>query len=49
MKLIRINISNDSNNDTNVIGSSPVEEIDDIDTSPPSSLPKGATNLVKLS
>lgn len=49
MKLIRINISNNSNNVRNVIGSSPVEEIDDIDTSPASSLPKGATILVKLS
>ena len=49
MKLIRINISNGSNNVGNVIGSSPIEEIDDIDTSPPSSLPKGAANLVKLS
>ena len=49
MKIIRINTSNGTNNVRNVIGSSPVEEIDDVATRPTCTLPRGVTTLVKLS
>ena len=49
MILTRINTSNDSNNVRNVIGSSPVEEIDDVATRPTCTLLRGITTLVKLS
>lgn len=49
MILTRINTSNGSNNVRNVIGSSPVEEVDDVATRPTCTLPRGVTTLVKLS
>lgn len=49
MKIIRINTSNGSNNVRNVIGSSPVKEIDDVATRPACTFPRGVAILVKLS